>query len=154
MSLNKHYLWIAKPVLINTRIQTIRGKYHATGRSHTEKRHHDIPHHFHTAPFPFPLCWVFIPTCVASPATKPYLESKSRDSASSLVCLITNQSAKPSLGFSILDRCNCWPRNLWQPGFGACRSCDTDRWSLFVLSKEKRRKRKKSTTRKKIRQLS
>ena len=29
--LNKHYLWIAKPVyLINTRIQTIRGKYHVT----------------------------------------------------------------------------------------------------------------------------
>ena len=27
-----------------------------TGRSHTEKRHHDIPPHFHTAPFPFPLC--------------------------------------------------------------------------------------------------
>ena len=78
-----------------------------TGRSHAEKRHHDIPPHFHTVPFPFPLFLVFIPTCVASPATKPCLESNSRFKALSWVCLITNQSARPSSGFSIPDRCNC-----------------------------------------------
>ena len=37
-------------------------------------------------------------TCVAWAALKPYLESKSRDSASSLVCLMMKRSARPSSG--------------------------------------------------------
>ena len=100
------------------------------------------------------------PTCVASAALKPYLENKSLDSASSLVCLITNQSARPSIRFSIQNRCNCWSWNPWEAGFGACRSCDRERRSLFVLLKAKRKKKKESqiqewpATRRKIRQLS
>ena len=51
------------------------------GRSYTEKQHISLLILIQTAPFPFPLFLVFIPTFVASAATKPYLESKSRDSA-------------------------------------------------------------------------
>ena len=76
-----------------------------TGRSHRKTAH--FSPHLQTAPFPFPLFLVFIPTCVASAATKPYLESKSRDKVVSRVCLIMNQSVRPSSGFSKPDRCNC-----------------------------------------------
>ena len=112
-----------------------------------------ISPHFHSDPFP--LYWVqvltftSVPTGVASAATKPFLESKWRDSDWSLVYLITNQSARPSFKFSIQDRCKCWPWYLWEARSDAFGSCDTDRRSLIILlnAKKKTEKKKESQIR-------